>query len=53
MIEHNNTYKRILLALVAILAIYGAYSSGTKFKDSNNYSDNSEILNQNQSNYNN
>ena len=49
MIEHNKTYKRILLVLVGILAIYGAYSSGNKFKNSNNYSDNLEILNQNQS----
>ena len=49
MIEHNKTYQRILLVLVGILAIYGAYSSGNKFKNSNNYSDNLEILNQNQS----
>ena len=34
MIEDKKTYKRILLIFVAVLSIYGAYSSGNKYNNS-------------------
>ncbi|NME81650.1 DUF3862 domain-containing protein [Clostridium sp. SM-530-WT-3G] len=33
MTEDKQTYKRVLLIFVAILSIYGAYSSGNKYND--------------------
>lgn len=47
--DKKRTYKRILLIFIAMLSIYGAYSSGNKFINPDQYNKNSEVINDNQS----
>lgn len=49
MIEDKKTYKRILLAFVVILSIYGAYCGGYKHRNLEDTRKNSELLNNNKS----